>query len=103
MSRKRGVSYRKRNKITNEEKRYRKKLVIQLWLEISQCCYCGKKLPLKQATLEHFIPVSQNGRTTYTNCAVACHTCNGWRSSIPVNEFMSCEKLQQRRIKILTS
>jgi 5-methylcytosine-specific restriction endonuclease McrA len=37
-----------------------------------KCAYCGKN----GDNLEHFIPLSQGGGTTYNNCVPACQSCN---------------------------
>lgn len=42
----------------------------------SCCQYCGKKLPAAQITLDHILPRAQGGITSFTNCVVACQTCN---------------------------
>ena len=39
----------------------------------SNCCYCGKELPLQQ---EHFIPVTSGGAYSESNIIPACKTCN---------------------------
>lgn len=40
------------------------------------CAYCNKKLPLEQLQLEHIIPKSRGGKTTWTNTITACIKCN---------------------------
>jgi 5-methylcytosine-specific restriction endonuclease McrA len=42
----------------------------------SCCQYCGQKLPAAQITIDHVLPRAQGGGTTFTNCVVACQTCN---------------------------
>lgn len=37
------------------------------------CVYCGSK---KHPTIDHIVPVSAGGQSTWTNCVVACHDCN---------------------------
>lgn len=41
-----------------------------------QCQYCGVKLKGEDATIDHIIPRSRGGKTTWTNCVVACLKCN---------------------------
>lgn len=41
-----------------------------------KCCYCGKSITLKDATVEHVYPQSKGGRTTWENCRMACQPCN---------------------------
>ena len=45
------------------------------------CCYCGKKLNKNQATIDHVIPKSKNGPTTFTNCVTSCKVCNLFKSN----------------------
>lgn len=42
----------------------------------NQCQYCGKKLPLTDLTLDHVVPRSQGGKSTWENIVCACLTCN---------------------------
>ena len=37
-----------------------------------RCAYCGEL----GTTLDHVLPRSRGGRTTWTNCVAACHSCN---------------------------
>lgn len=38
-----------------------------------ECQYCGSK---RQLTIDHVIPRSKGGKTTWTNLVTACHRCN---------------------------
>lgn len=40
------------------------------------CQYCGKKLMTKELTLDHVLPLSLGGKTSWTNLVVACFPCN---------------------------
>lgn len=40
------------------------------------CIYCNQKFPIDKLQLEHIIPRSRGGKTTWTNTATACHRCN---------------------------
>ncbi|MFP5519583.1 MAG: HNH endonuclease [Bdellovibrionia bacterium] len=40
------------------------------------CQYCGHQYPLKQLTLDHVLPASQNGAKSWTNIVTACRGCN---------------------------
>lgn len=40
------------------------------------CQYCGKKLTLKDATVDHVIPRSKGGKTIWSNVVTACAGCN---------------------------
>lgn len=41
-----------------------------------KCLYCGNVFSEKQLTLDHVIPKSMGGRTSWTNVASACMPCN---------------------------
>ena len=41
------------------------------------CCqYCGEAVPLKELTIDHVVPRSRGGGTTWDNVATACGPCN---------------------------
>lgn len=40
------------------------------------CQYCGDEVTKKSATLDHVIPVSHGGKTTWENATTACGPCN---------------------------
>ncbi|MGL4554885.1 MAG: HNH endonuclease [Gemmataceae bacterium] len=42
----------------------------------NQCQYCGKKFPTSELSLDHVVPRSQNGASTWENIVCACVNCN---------------------------
>ena len=42
----------------------------------NQCQYCGKKFVTSELSLDHVIPRSQGGLTTWENIVCACVDCN---------------------------
>ena len=42
----------------------------------SLCQYCGKKLPTSELSLDHVVPRSLGGKTTWDNIVCACVACN---------------------------
>jgi 5-methylcytosine-specific restriction endonuclease McrA len=40
------------------------------------CQYCGRRPGAADLTIDHVIPRSQGGRTTWENCVLACVECN---------------------------
>lgn len=46
-----------------------------------KCCYCGKKLKFRDATIDHFIPQVKGGETDAINCVIACDWCNGKKAN----------------------
>lgn len=41
------------------------------------CQYCGATPPRKDLTVDHVLPRSRGGKTTWENVATACKKCNG--------------------------
>jgi 5-methylcytosine-specific restriction endonuclease McrA len=53
------------------------------------CMYCGKKP--RKLTIDHIIPISRGGKSTFENCVAACQPCNnkkGKRTPIEANMFL---------------
>jgi len=46
------------------------------------CAYCLQPVERKVATLDHVLPVSKGGKTTWENCVTACAPCNSHKSDI---------------------
>lgn len=40
------------------------------------CQYCGVKPPYDEVTIDHVVPRSQGGQTTFVNTVLACLSCN---------------------------
>ena len=40
------------------------------------CQYCGQRKPLSQLSLDHVLPRSQGGKTTWENVVCSCTACN---------------------------
>lgn len=45
------------------------------------CQYCGDDVTRKTATLDHVLPVSHGGKTTFENTVCACSTCNALKGN----------------------
>ena len=45
------------------------------------CQYCGKAINKKNLTIDHIIPVSKGGETSYENCVAACYKCNNKKNN----------------------
>ncbi len=54
--------------------RFRKKVLFNRdgW----KCQYCGVKLTYSNIEVEHVMPQSRGGPTSWLNCVSACHNCN---------------------------
>jgi 5-methylcytosine-specific restriction endonuclease McrA len=54
------------------------------------CQYCGATPPRKYLTVDHVLPRSRGGKTTWENVATACEKCNGRKGSrTPVEANMT--------------
>jgi len=51
------------------------------------CTYCGKKVPSKQLTMDHIVPISRGGRTTRGNVTPCCKTCNTQKKTMLTFEW----------------
>ena len=40
------------------------------------CQFCGRVLPASELTLDHVLPRSQGGKSTWENLVACCHPCN---------------------------
>jgi 5-methylcytosine-specific restriction endonuclease McrA len=45
------------------------------------CQYCNTVLILSEITVDHIIPKSQNGATSFSNCVVCCKSCNSKKAN----------------------
>ena len=41
-----------------------------------RCCYCGKKFSSQELNLEHVVPRSKGGKTSWENVVTSCMPCN---------------------------
>jgi 5-methylcytosine-specific restriction endonuclease McrA len=46
-----------------------------------KCAYCETKLQKKECTLDHVLPVSHGGKTTFENTVTACGPCNAGKGN----------------------
>lgn len=47
-----------------------------------RCCYCGKKFQTSELNLEHVIPRSRGGQSTWHNIVTSCIPCNLKKSDL---------------------
>ncbi len=40
------------------------------------CHYCGTRVPSRELTLDHIVPLVRGGHSTRGNCVPACRECN---------------------------
>jgi len=46
-----------------------------------KCAYCENNLEKKHCTLDHVLPVSHGGKTTFENCVTSCGPCNAGKGN----------------------
>lgn len=63
------------------------------------CVYCDEDLHEKEIHMDHVIPESQGGETTFANLQVTCRKCNLAKGVLSESEFMS--RLRRRAQRIL--
>ena len=44
--------------------------------DLYQCQYCADTFSSQDLTIDHVIPLSKGGKTSWTNCVTACKECN---------------------------
>jgi 5-methylcytosine-specific restriction endonuclease McrA len=47
----------------------------------STCQYCGARMPARELTLDHVVPRSRSGPSTWENLVTCCFPCNGRKGS----------------------
>lgn len=71
----------------------------------NRCQYCGRKYATTELSLDHVIPRSQGGRTTWENVVCACLTCNvkkGGRTPEQAHMRLITTPKKPRRNPVLT-
>jgi 5-methylcytosine-specific restriction endonuclease McrA len=63
------------------------------------CVYCDEDLTNSEIHLDHIIPESRGGTTTYENLQVTCRKCNLSKGVLTEDEFTN--RLRTRAINIL--
>src|SRR5512134_2760554 len=67
------------------------------------CQYCLKPLPSSELTLDHVIPRSRSGETTWENLVACCHHCNNRKGSRTPEEAGMKLSRQPRPFSLHTS
>ncbi|GAB4529948.1 MAG: HNH endonuclease [Anaerolineae bacterium] len=61
------------------------------------CQYCGSQPPRKELTVDHILPRSRGGHTTWDNVVTACQRCNGRKGNRTPDEANM--KLQSKPVQ----
>jgi len=70
----------------------------------NRCQYCGKKFPTTELSLDHIIPKSQGGRTTWENiccCCVRCNVRKGGRTPEQASMKLIARPVKPRRSPVI--
>lgn len=62
------------------------------------CQYCGKKPEYDESTLDHIIPKSKGGETSWTNCVLACYQCNSQKADRQPHEAFKPKDKEKARL-----
>ncbi len=62
------------HRISKKPPRFQKKVLFNR--DAWSCQYCGKTLCYNSLSVDHILPVSRGGRTSWKNCVAACTSCN---------------------------
>lgn len=71
----------------------------------NRCQYCGRRSPMSELSIDHVLPRSQGGRTTWENVVCACVRCNvrkGGRTPLEASMTLITRPKRPRRSPILT-
>ncbi len=61
------------------------------------CHYCGARVPAKELTLDHIVPLVRGGHSTRGNCVPACKECNSKKQSLlPIEWEEYLARLRER-------
>jgi 5-methylcytosine-specific restriction endonuclease McrA len=55
------------------------------------CQYCNKRPGSEELTIDHVIPKSRGGKTTWENCVLACVSCNSIKGSFLLHEVKNAK------------
>ena len=52
------------------------------------CQYCGKTLSINNMTIDHVVPKSKGGKTSWKNCVACCRMCNIKKSNKSLSQLI---------------
>lgn len=64
------------------------------------CQYCGMRLPPEKLTIDHVLPKTRGGRTSFENCVLACKKCNTFKADRTPEEA-GMKLIERPEMKIL--
>jgi len=68
----------------------------QTKLSLGICYYCGKKIPAKELTMDHIVPLARGGTSSKGNLAACCKECNNLKKTmLPIEWDAYMERLER--------
>jgi 5-methylcytosine-specific restriction endonuclease McrA len=70
----------------------------------NKCQYCGKKMPTTELSLDHVIPKSQGGKSTWDNivcCCVRCNVKKGGRTPLQAHLHLITKPVKPKRSPVI--
>ncbi|MBL0712319.1 MAG: HNH endonuclease [Desulfosarcina sp.] len=46
------------------------------------CFYCGRRIPARDLTMDHIVPMARGGKSTKGNLVPACKNCNNQKKQL---------------------
>jgi len=71
----------------------------------NRCQFCGQRFPISELSLDHVVPRSQGGVSTWTNlvcCCVRCNARKGGRTPVQANMKLIRKPVQPRRNPVIS-
>jgi len=71
----------------------------------NHCQYCGRKFPMSELSIDHVVPRSHGGTTSWTNVVCACVKCNvrkGGRTPQEASMKLKTKPVQPKRFSLVT-
>jgi 5-methylcytosine-specific restriction endonuclease McrA len=70
----------------------------------NRCQYCGKRMPTTELSLDHVVPKSQGGRSTWENivcCCVRCNVRKGGRTPEQAHMHLITKPIKPKRSPVI--
>ena len=62
------------------------------------CHYCQRRIPARELTMDHIVPIARGGRSTKGNLVPACKACNNQKKQLLPMEW-EADMNQQRTLR----
>ena len=75
-----------------------------MFRDAQQCQYCGKRMPTTELSLDHVVPKSQGGKSSWTNivcCCVKCNVKKGGRTPEQAHMHLITKPIKPKRSPVI--